>query len=93
MKPSELRIGDRIRIVGVPGKGVPNYYIHRETVSVYKKLMARRRSVRIYEIDKYGTPWFRCRFKTRTGQWGWHFLGVFDNDQNWVAVVRKYGRT
>src|SRR5205823_4306232 len=43
----DLRIGDKIRIVGVPGEGIPDYTIHRDTIRVYKKLIDRKRPVRI----------------------------------------------
>ncbi len=48
MKATQLKTGDRIRIVGAPGDGVPGYVILPETVRVYKTLLARNRSVRIY---------------------------------------------
>ncbi len=89
MKASELRIGDRIRITGVPGTGIPGYQIHAETVRVYKRLIARGRAVRIYEIDEYGAPRFACRFRTRGKKWEHHFLAVDDADNNWVAVIRR----
>src|SRR5262249_11493146 len=47
MKPSDVRVGDRIRIIGIPGDGVPGYYLHRDTKRVFKKLIGRGRSVRI----------------------------------------------
>jgi hypothetical protein len=89
MKAIELQVGDRIRITGVPGSGDPNYYIHRDTKRVYKKLVARKRSVRIREIDEFGAPWFMCKFKRPSGKWEWHFLAVYDSDNNWVPVRRR----
>ncbi|AMV25310.1 hypothetical protein VT84_12995 [Gemmata sp. SH-PL17] len=89
MKASELKVGDRIRITGVPSVGIPGYQIHAETVRVYKKLVARGRAVRIYEIDEYGAPWFACRFRTRGKKWEQHFLAVDDADKNWVPVTRR----
>ena len=92
MKPSELRVGDRIRIVGIPGAGIPGYYIHRDTVRVYKKLVARGRAVRIYDIDDYGTPWFACRFLSKAGKREQHLLAVLDTDDNWVRVQPRPDR-
>jgi hypothetical protein len=86
MKASDLKLGDRIRITRVPGEGVPGYFIHRDTVYVYKKLIVRGRSVRIRRIDEYGSPWYICRFKTRRGAWETHYLAVYDSDNNWVPV-------
>lgn len=86
MKSSDLRIGDRIRIVGIPGEGIPNYTIHPETVHVYKKLVKRKRSVRISHFDEFGSPWYHCRFRKRNGLWEYHSLIVRSSDTNWVLV-------
>ena len=54
----QLRVGDRIRIVRLPsGVDAPGYTFHR---------IARRRSLRICEIDSSGLPWVECRFKRKT---------------------------
>jgi hypothetical protein len=66
MKGSQLRVGDRVMITGVPGEGVANYYIHRDTVRVFKKLIARKCPVRIRRIDEYGTPWYLCSSRNET---------------------------
>lgn len=89
MKVSELRIADRIRIVGVPGDGVPGYLISPETIRVYRKLLARNRSVRIRETDEFGSPWYLCRFKKPSGAWEEHSLAVFDTDNNWKPVRHR----
>ena len=69
MKASKLTIGDRIRLKGVPGDGIPGYCIHRDTVRVYKKLIARGRSVRIYTIDGDSVNlWFACRVSAVKGR-------------------------
>jgi hypothetical protein len=70
----------------MPGKGVPGYYIHRDTKRVFKKLIARRRSVRIARIDKNGTPWYDFRFCMQNQRWEWHSLAVCDLDNNGVLV-------
>ncbi len=92
MNVNELRVGDRIRITGVPGEGIPGYGIQPETVRVYKKLLARNRPVRIYEINEYGQPWFQCKFKRRNGIWEEHTLAIFDDDTNWVPVKKRPGQ-
>src|SRR5437867_1199257 len=89
MRVSELRVGDRIKINAVPGRGDSNYYLHSDTKRVYKKLMARQRSVRIREIDEFGTPWYTCRFKRPNGTWERHSLAVCDSDNNWARVARR----
>jgi hypothetical protein len=65
--------------------GVPNF-----TKRVYKKLIARRRPVRVYEIDEYGGPWYACRFRMKSGAWEYHHLAVDDLDNNWVKVKRRH---
>lgn len=53
----ELEVGDRIRLTGFPREFLrPGYVIHRETVRVYKKLLARNRPLRVWMIDEYGQP-------------------------------------
>jgi hypothetical protein len=89
MSKRKLRVGDRIRIVGIPGEGDPDYCILPETVRVYKKLIERRRPVRIYRLDEYGQPWFTCKFKRRNGTWEWHSLAVFREDDNWIRIEKR----
>ena len=88
MKASELKVGDKIKILSVPGEGIPNYYIDKDTVRVYKKIIARKRPVRIYEIQD-GQPWYAVKFRRKNGKWEYHFLSVMDEDANWVPVKRK----
>lgn len=73
----ELQVGDRIRLVEIPKEFLQEgYYIHRDTLRVYKKLLARRRSLRIHEIDEGGLPWVHCRFRRKNGRWEHHFLAL-----------------
>ncbi len=69
LNPKALRIGDRIRIVGIPGEGVPGYYMHSDTRRAYKKFIARGRSVRISFIREDGYPWFDFRLRRKDGRW------------------------
>lgn len=85
----KLKVGDRVRINAVPGSGIPGYTIHKDTIKVYEKLIARNRSVRICEIDEDGLPWYCCRFKRKNGQWEWHSLVIMDDDTNWVKVRKR----
>ncbi len=80
-----LRVGDRIRIVRMPSDAdTPGNTFLPETRRLYKKLIARGRSLRIYMIDEYGLPWVRCRFRRKNGSWEHHWLAV--NDDSWVRV-------
>jgi hypothetical protein len=85
----KLRVGDRVRIVGIPGEGVAGYYLHRDTRRAYKILIARRRPVRIYTVDHEGLPWFRFRVKLRNGTWEHHFMCIAPADDNWVKVRQR----
>jgi len=85
MKPKDLTVGDRIRIIGIPETD----YLHQDTMRVFKKLIARKRSVRIDRIDEYGSPWYTCRFRKKSGQWEWHTLAICDGENNWVKVRKR----
>jgi hypothetical protein len=83
-----LRIGDRIRIVRMPsGVDAPGYTFHPDTRRLYKRLIARRRSLRICRIDAWELPWIHCRFKRKDGRWEYHSLAV--NDDSWVLVKHR----
>ncbi len=83
-----LRVGDRIRIIRMPsGVDEPGYTFHRDTRSLYKRLIARGRSLRICEIDAWGLPWIRCKFHRKDGRWEYHSLAV--NDDSWVRVKHR----
>lgn len=73
-----LRAGGRIRIVRLPTEwNKPNYFVHRETRRIYKKLIALA----------YGGPWILCPFGDRNGNWEYHALCV--NDDSWVKVKKR----
>lgn len=88
-----LRVGDGIRIVRMPwDASAPGYFFAPETRRLYKKLIARGRPLRVYEIDEYGQPWIRCRFRRKDGRWEHHLLAI--KDDNWVRVKhRRRSRT
>jgi hypothetical protein len=86
-----LKVGDRIRLTEIPSEFLQEgYFIHRDTMRVYKKLLARRRPLRIYEIDEYGYPWIMCRFPRKDDQWEWHTL-AFNHDGFVRVKTRKRG--
>jgi hypothetical protein len=83
-----LQENDRIRIVRMPsGSDAPGSLFSACTRRLYEKLIARRRAVRVYEIDEWGLPWIRCKFRRRNGSWEHHFLAV--NDDSWVHAKRR----
>lgn len=81
-----LKVGDKIRIVAVPGEGDPRYYIAKETVRTYRKIIARKRPVRIANVDQDGNAWYTVKLRKKDGTWEWHFLSVYPEDTNWVPV-------
>lgn len=83
-----LQVGDRVRIVRLPPVWkTAQYKVSRTMRETYRRLIARRRPLRIDEIDERGLPWIRCQFKGRSGQMEYHFL-VLD-DGSWVRVVPR----
>jgi hypothetical protein len=86
MEPwQDLRVGDRIRLVAMPSEFAQiGYYLHPSTRQIYERLIARRRPLRICQIDEFGLPWIDCRFRERNGRWGYHSLAF--NHDGWVRV-------
>lgn len=89
MKAGQLRVGDRIRIFDVAGRGKRGFYLHPDTRRVYRVIMARGRAVRISEIDELGTPWYRVRIRGKDGRMHHHSLAVYDSDENWRVVGKS----
>lgn len=75
--------------MAVPGAGDPNYTIHKETVRVYKMIIARKRAVRIYKIDEWGCPWYAVKFRRKDGTWDDHWLNLMPGETNWVLVKKR----
>ncbi len=71
-----LKPGDRVRLVHLREFLQPGYVIYPETMRVYKKLLARRRSLRIGGIDEYGHPWALVRFRRKNGRYETHWLSL-----------------
>lgn len=88
MNINDLQIGDKVRIVAVPGEGIDNYNLQKETRAVYKKIISRNAPVRINEIDEWGNRWYSVRFK-RYGRIEHHFLNITQDDTNWVKVKKR----
>lgn len=89
----ELRVGDRIRLVEEPPEWKrPGYHLPAETRALWRLLVARRRPLRVYEVDAWGAPWVRCRLSKPDGGWVYHFLAITHG--GWVRVWprRRTGR-
>jgi hypothetical protein len=84
----QLRVGDRIRIVRMPSEwALDGYVLPPDTRRLYRLLIARKRPLRIYDIDESGLPWVKCQFRTRNGRWEYHYLAV--NDDSWLRVKSR----
>jgi hypothetical protein len=83
-----LKVGDQIRLFEIPPEfSQKGYYIHRDTMRIYKKLLARGRPLRIRDIDEYGLPWISCRVPRTGGDWEWHWLAF--NHAGFVRVKAR----
>lgn len=92
MSIKDLKIGDEIRIIALPeGSDNPNYTMDKGTKSCYKKLIERNRPVRIFEIDEHGQPWYEFRLKNKRlkPSYDYHFMAIFEKDNNWVKVKKR----
>lgn len=75
----ELKVGDKVLLVTLPPEFFqPGYYIHKDTLRVYKRVLARNKPLRVYEI-KDGLPWVQVRFTNKAGKKEWHYL-AFNHD-------------
>jgi hypothetical protein len=55
-----LRVGDRIRPVSIPSEWLQRgYQLPVETMELWTLLISRRRPIRIFEVDEWGSPWVR----------------------------------
>jgi hypothetical protein len=86
---AKLRVGDNVRIIGIPGIGIAGYVLHPDTKRAYQMLIARGRSVRICRIDEDGLPWFSFRIKQKNGIVVHHSMSIMRDDDNWVAVKHR----
>jgi hypothetical protein len=93
MRANKLRVGDRIRIVRLPGVGIAGYHLHPETKRAYRKLVSRGRSLRVCKIDQDGLAWYNFRIKRNNGSWQYHSMCVTPEDDNWVTVKRRRKKT
>jgi len=81
----KLRVGDRVRFVSMPTEfSRPGYYVHRDTLRVYRRLIQRRRAVRVVYLDDWKLPWIRCQFRCKDGRIEYHSLAI--NHDGWDRV-------
>jgi hypothetical protein len=80
----DLKVGDKVRLVEIPKFYRVGYNIHRDTMWVYRQILARKRPMRIWLIDEWGLPWVQCRFRRKDGRWRHDSLGL--DKEGWVLV-------
>ena len=86
--PQELRVGDRVRFIALPEEwSRPGYTVHRSSISFMKMLIRRQFPSRVYQIDKYGTPWIAARIR-RKGRIEYHTWGILEAT-GWRLVRRR----
>jgi hypothetical protein len=86
----KLRVNDRIRFVHMPTEfSQPGYCVHRDTLRVYRRLIDRGRSVRVFMIDEWALPWVQFRFRRKDGRIEYHSLAI--NHDGWVRVRTRRG--
>jgi hypothetical protein len=90
----ELRVGDRIRLVAEPPEWQRHgYQLPPCTRRLWLLLMARRRSLRVDEVDEWGAPWVRCRVRKAGGGWEHHHLAIVEGGWVWVKPRRTLSCT
>jgi hypothetical protein len=83
-----LHVGDRIRLVRMPPEwDLPGSRVPPCTRRLVHRLIARRRSLRVYEVDECGAPWVRCRLRRKSGAWEHHYLSMTQG--GWVRVKAR----
>src|SRR5260221_4882930 len=87
-----LKVGDKIRLIEIPPEFLQeDYFVHRDTMRLYKKLLRNRRAIRICDIDEWGLPWIHCRSRLKNGMTLHEFLAF--NHGGWVRVKSRNMRT
>ena len=85
---TQLKIGDRIRLLRVPQGDLEQR--ERElrngaqdagyTADTIERIIAQDPVVTISSIDEYGLPWFQYDLKSATGDIEHHSLAIMDDD-------------
>jgi hypothetical protein len=78
-------VGDRVRIVRLPSIwDRPDYRVDPSTQRLYRRLIARKRSMRVFWIDEFDQPWIQGRHRDKSTWWT---LAI--SDDSWVRVKRR----
>jgi len=86
--PKSLRVGDRVRFVGLPEEwSKPDEFVDDDDVEFMKRMIARTWPARIAEIDERGSPWIWVRLKVG-GTWEHHSWAIVECT-GWRLVRRR----
>ncbi len=80
LNPRELRPGDAIRILDIPGRDVPGYLLFDETRALYERLIQKRTALRIHHINDLGYPYICYQLRDESGGWVYHDLMIGPDD-------------
>jgi hypothetical protein len=87
-----LQVGDNVRLDHMPTEfSRPGYFVHQSTLRAYRRVIARGRPQRVFQIDAWGIPWIKFRFKMKNGKWEVHWLAV-NHDGLVLVRARAVGR-
>jgi hypothetical protein len=87
--PRELKVGDRVRFIGIPEAWMePGFFVSKESRAFMKVLIARRGSSRINSIDEFGYPWITARVRHRNGTLE-HHAWMITETTGWLRVRRR----
>lgn len=89
---SQLRVGDRIRLLSVPQCDLDQRRraievgddVSDSTASTIERIMAASQFVTIERIDKFGATWFEVQLEEHDGI-HYHSLTILDNE-SWERV-------
>jgi hypothetical protein len=91
MAKTNLKVGDRIRIVRLPPIwSTPGYVVPISSRRVFVRLIARGRPLRIRDVDERGQAWVWWRVRRANGRVVHH--GITVDDGCWVRVVPRNRR-
>ena len=81
-----IKVGDTVRVIGVPDLSGMSTACRAESLPVFKHLVGKYK--RVEEFDEYGQAWLR--FTIRKGPHsGWHSVGI----EPYLLRVRRVARS
>jgi hypothetical protein len=82
------RVGDRVRIVRLPSDWEkPNWRVDPSLRQLYRRLIDRKWSVRVFWIDEFQQPWIQGRTRRPNGIVSYWSLAIADD--SWTRVRHR----